>query len=160
MGEQLFRGGKLPCAAHARESLADAVVGRGQHVRPREPEDQQHLHRPGADPAHRSEPLDDLRIRELLQRAGRAGGRARLRLAPPAATGSTGRPWSTASVTPSSASSRCFAITPPGAENPPGAPPAASTRWHGTATRNGLRPSAWPTALDAPGFPSSAAISP
>ena len=50
--------------------------------------------------------------------------------------------------------------TPPGAEKPPGAPPAARIRWQGTATRNGFLPRAWPTARDAPGFPIAAAISP
>ena len=39
-------------------------------------------------------------------------------------------------------------------------PPAASTRWQGTTGANGLCPSAWPTARDAPGSPSRRATSP
>jgi hypothetical protein len=35
-------------------------------------------------------------------------------------------------------SSRSLVVTPPAAENPPGLPPAASTRWHGTMIGNGF----------------------
>jgi len=37
-------------------------------------------------------------------------------------------------------------MTPPGAENPPARPPAASTRWQGTMIGIGFCPSARPTA--------------
>ena len=46
-----------------REALADAVVVRRQHVRAAEAEDQQHLHGPAADAAHRGEALDDRLVR-------------------------------------------------------------------------------------------------
>jgi hypothetical protein len=48
----------------------------------------------------------------------------------------------------------------PVAENPPALPAAAVTRWHGTMTANGFRPSAWPTRRAALGSPSLAAMSP
>ena len=35
-------------------------------------------------------------------------------------------------------SSRSLVVTPPAAENLPGLPPAASTRWHGTMIGNGF----------------------
>src|SRR5258707_3429595 len=44
--------------------------------------------------------------------------------------------------------------TPPLAENPPGLPSAASTRWQGTTIGQGLRPSAWPTSRDSSTPPS------
>jgi uncharacterized membrane protein YoaK (UPF0700 family) len=39
-------------------------------------------------------------------------------------------------------SRRSLVVTPPLAEKPPVLPPAATTRWHGTMTANGFRPSA------------------
>ena len=48
-----------------RVPLAHAVVRHRQHVRPPQAEDQQHLHRPGADAAHLGEPLHDIRVRHL-----------------------------------------------------------------------------------------------
>src|SRR5882672_12171996 len=61
---------------------------------------------------------------------------------------------------PSIASILSLVATPPLAENPPGLPPAASTRWHGTTIGQGLRPSAWPTSRDSSTPPSRLAISP
>ena len=49
---------------------------------------------------------------------------------------------------------------PPFAENPPGLPAAAITRWHGTMSGKGLRPSARPTARAASGAPIAVAMSP
>src|SRR4051812_44618411 len=66
--------------------------------------------------------------------------------------------WFTAA--PSIASIFSFVTTPPLAEKPPGLPPAASTRWHGTTIGQGLRPSAWPTSRDSSTPPSFLAISP
>src|SRR5262249_45242027 len=57
-------------------------------------------------------------------------------------------------------SSRSLVVTPPLAEKPPALPPAASTRWHGTMSGNGFRPSACPTSRASPRSPSRAAISP
>jgi hypothetical protein len=56
--------------------------------------------------------------------------------------------------------SRSFVMTPPAAEKPPGLPPAASTRWHGTMIGNGLLPMACPTSRAALLSPSRVAISP
>jgi glyoxylase-like metal-dependent hydrolase (beta-lactamase superfamily II) len=61
---------------------------------------------------------------------------------------------------PSIASILSLVVTPPLAENPPGLPPAASTRWQGTTIGQGLRPSAWPTSRDNSTPPSRLAISP
>src|SRR5262249_26776672 len=58
------------------------------------------------------------------------------------------------------ANRRSFVATPPFAEKPPGLPPAASTRWHGTRIGSGFLPSAWPTARAERGAPIRAAISP
>ena len=50
---------------------------------------------------------------------------------------------------------------PPGAENPPIFPPAASTRWHGTINGTGFAAIAFPTSRAASGpAPSSFAIVP
>src|SRR5262245_14733497 len=61
--------GDLDRAGHIRsgsegapESLAQPVVLGRQYVRTAEPEDQQHLRRPAADPPYRGESLDDLVI--------------------------------------------------------------------------------------------------
>src|SRR5580692_4725151 len=61
---------------------------------------------------------------------------------------------------PSIASILSLVVTPPLAENPPGLPPAASTRWQGTTIGQGLRPSAWPTSRDSSTPPSRLAMSP
>jgi hypothetical protein len=61
---------------------------------------------------------------------------------------------------PSMASMRSFVATPPLAEKPPGVPPAASTRWHGTTTAKGFRPRACPTARARLLSPRRAATSP
>src|ERR1700681_494469 len=66
--------------------------------------------------------------------------------------------WLTAA--PSIASIFSLVTTPPLAENPPGLPPAASTRWQGTTIGQGLRPRAWATSRDSSTPPSRLAISP
>ena len=55
-----------------REPLAHAIVGHRQHIRPPHAENQQHFHRPRPNPAHRRQPLDNLRVRHLPDR--RVGG--------------------------------------------------------------------------------------
>src|SRR5262249_45073992 len=57
-------------------------------------------------------------------------------------------------------SRRSLVVTPPLAEKPPALPPAASTRWHGTMTGNGFRPSACPTSRASPPSPTRPPISP
>jgi len=61
---------------------------------------------------------------------------------------------------PSTARMSSLVLAPPPAEKPPIFPPDATMRWHGTMTANGLRPSACPTDLAAPGAPIRLASAP
>src|SRR5207244_8700285 len=64
-----------------REPLADAIVVRGQDVRAAEAEDQEHLHRPPADPTHLCQAFDDSRVLHAMDLGERGelpvGGPAR-----------------------------------------------------------------------------------
>src|SRR5687768_4230674 len=65
-GSDSLRGGQLSHPVGALQALANAEVELREHVRPSEPEHEEHLRAPATDALHRRERLDDLGVLERI----------------------------------------------------------------------------------------------